>query len=364
MIIFFRVDASLEIGSGHVMRCLVMAHAFKKIGYVCEFISKNHNGNLIYKIIDEGFKVHVLACLEEYGFERPAENEYLLWLGSNWISDVKLTLDILLKSPNNILIVDHYGIDSRWESVAKEATNKLVVFDDLANRNHNCDLLIDQGIGRKDNDYFKLVPSSCKLLIGKKFVLISPLFKEYKKISRKKRKNSKKNTWLISMGGVDKYNLTSVAIRALESVYANKKIKLKVVLGCASPWISDIENLIASLTLDIELHVDSRNMAKIICDSDCAIGGGGISSLERAYLGLPSITIVMAENQQSSAIFLESLGITKVISGSEDLYSDLIRVVKNLDSDNFLINAMQNNCYSLLDDHGLSRVLRAVVDEE
>ena len=363
MIFYFRVDASLEIGTGHVMRCLVLAQELKKLGFICEFIVKNHEGSLNKSIADEGFKIHTLLLPQEKKIDMYADGDHSKWLGSDWLYDAKLTLDVISKSQNNILIVDHYGIDDRWECLVKNATTKLVVIDDLANRGHKCDLLIDYGIDRKDNDYAKLVPSFCKLLTGVKYVFMSPAFKKYRQISQKRLNNSDLNSWLIFMGGVDKYNNTSVAIKALEKIFFNKKIKVRVVLGRSSQWIDDIKRLIGNSTLDIELIINTKNMAKLICESDCGIGGAGISSLERAYLGLPTITLVMAENQKSGASALERLGIAKVIPNIKDFNLKLIEEINNIRSNKKLITSMQINCYSLLDGKGLSRVVRALADD-
>jgi len=241
-------------------------------------------------------------------------------------------------------------------------TNRLVVIDDLANRSHACNLLVDQGLGRKDTDYKEFVDESCRLLTGENFLILSPEFKKYRKNSQNKVRSSHINSWLVSMGGVDKFNTTSVAIMALENVYAEDQIKLEVVLGRSSPWISEVKSLIAKSNLNIKLHIDTKNMAEIVSNSDCVIGGAGISSLERAYLGVPSIALVMADNQKRGAIALEVFGVSKVIYEAENYYHRLIENIYSLKSDAYLLSAMSVNGLSLLDGGGLNRVLEGILE--
>jgi UDP-2,4-diacetamido-2,4,6-trideoxy-beta-L-altropyranose hydrolase len=362
MIIFFRVDASIEIGSGHVSRCLKLANAFVRLGFSVEFITKNHNGNLIANIKDGGFYVHILEVSNYFQGSVYSGEDYSLWLGSGWEQDANLTIGIISKYTDNILIVDHYGIDGRWENAVKQMTNRLVVIDDLANRSHACNLLVDQGLGRKDADYKKFVDESCRLLTGEKFLMLSPEFKKYRRSSQSKVRGSYIKSWLVSMGGVDKSNATSDAIKALENIYAGDQIKLEVVLGRASPWVSEVKSMITKSNLDIKLHIDAKNMAEIVSNSDCVIGGAGISSLERAYLGVPSIALVMADNQKRGAIALEAFGVSKVIYETENFYHRLIENIYSLRSDACLLNAMMFNGLSLLDGDGLDRVVGAILE--
>ena len=161
----FRVDASLSIGSGHVMRCLTLADSLADKGAQCHFICREHPGHLIEYIRRKGYSVHVLPpCAKELFLEKqPVSTDdppHASWLGCTWDIDAAATRAILNEGEPDWLVVDHYALDARWERALQGVCKKIMVIDDLADRAHICDQLLDQNFGRTATDYAPLVPVS------------------------------------------------------------------------------------------------------------------------------------------------------------------------------------------------------------
>ena len=186
MQVVIRTDASLQIGTGHVMRCLTLANALNEKGVTVEFICRDLPGNLIVYIESKGFSVHSLHGLttSKPGVSRSHNNlSHSHWLGVSQEQDVKECESVLNIINPDWLIVDHYAIDCWWQNELKGHYKKLMVIDDLADRRHECDLLLDQTFGRKEEDYKSLVNKDCHLLLGSKYALLRPEFTQWREYS-------------------------------------------------------------------------------------------------------------------------------------------------------------------------------------
>src|SRR3990167_4024154 len=216
MRIAFRADASLQIGTGHVMRCLTLADALAAQGADCLFICREHQGNLIEQIRNKGYRTHALPVLPPVEASslaiKAASDEqspaHSHWLGATQVEDAAACTAILAEVKPDWLIVDHYALDARWETVLKPHYRKLMVIDDLADRSHLCDLLLDQTFGRDAEDYRVWVPASSQLLCGSQYALLRPEFGALRDYSLQRRPNPQLRQLLITMGGVDKDNAT------------------------------------------------------------------------------------------------------------------------------------------------------------
>ena len=317
----FRTDASLQIGAGHVMRCLTLAEALTKQGAVVEFICRAHEGNLLERIEQQGFNTHELPKITKpVDFNQvaqakgvpqpqnmiPSEDEGTLekekfygaqWLGSTQLQDAEQCKPILEAIKPDWLIVDHYAIDQTWQILLKDSYKKLMVIDDLANRKHQCEILLDQTYGRKPEDYTTLVPKDCKMLLGSQYALLRPEFSEWREYSLKRRANPEIKKLLITMGGVDPDNLTGQVLQALKACNLSKDIHIIVVMGATAPHIETIKIQAEGMPYKTEVKANVSNMAAIMADADVAIGAAGATTWERCCLGLPSIQIVLANNQ-------------------------------------------------------------------
>jgi UDP-2,4-diacetamido-2,4,6-trideoxy-beta-L-altropyranose hydrolase len=324
MIIAFRADASLDIGTGHVMRCLTLAKEFKKAGDECLFICRAHEGNLISYLESEQMEVITLPVSE------PIENvtaplshlNHGSWLGVSWQLDANETLHSIIDRAIDCLVVDHYALDVNWEKMVGEKVNNIFVIDDLADRNHECFALLDQNFGREENDYNEFLPSECLKLIGPSFALLRAEFLELRADSLRLRSEFKLKKILINLGGVDKNDFTSQIINGLTGTDLDHAVKITVVLGSTNPNRLKVEQSAKASPYDISLKVGVTNMAEIMASCDLAIGAAGSTTWERFSLGVPSILLSIAENQNSALNALSTSGCIyklSVITMQDDL---------------------------------------------
>ena len=305
----FRVDASLQIGSGHVMRCLTLATALREQGASCHFICREHQGNLIDQIRCMGFAATALAKggLDLLPTAQDGESlpSHASWLGTSWQADARETQAALQSLSPAWLVVDHYALDRRWELALRPHCVRLMVIDDLADRSHECDLLLDQNLGREDEDYIDLVPATCAILAGARYALVRPEFAALRPYSSQRRERPQLRRLLITMGGVDQPNATGQVLEALRQCPLRLDCGITIVMGLHAPWLAQVQAQAANFSRPCEVKVDIRDMAQLMADSDLAIGAAGGTSWERCVLGLPTLMVVLAENQQKIAAALE-----------------------------------------------------------
>ena len=180
--IVFRTDASLAIGTGHVMRCLTLADALRERGARSHFICRTHDGHLIEHIRAHGHQVSALPATASTSMTSNTDNStaHAHWLGVDWASDALDTLTVLQGLRTDWLVVDHYALDARWEKKLRHGCQRLLVIDDLADRPHDCELLLDQNLGRLASDYDRSVPVSCTVLAGPQHALLRPEFADWR----------------------------------------------------------------------------------------------------------------------------------------------------------------------------------------
>jgi UDP-2,4-diacetamido-2,4,6-trideoxy-beta-L-altropyranose hydrolase len=237
------------------------------------------------------------------------------WLGAEWKVDAKQTLNVLSNAATGEwLIVDHYALDERWETMLRSNFRNLMVIDDLADRHHDCDVLLDQNLGRQSTDYAPLVPDNCKVLVGPEYALLRPEFAALRDFSLKRRAAPQVKKMLVAMGGVDEADATGRVLESLQSCPLPKDCKVTVVMGPHAPWLKRVQLLATEMPWITEVHSNVTDMAHLMADSDIAIGAAGSTSWERCCLGLPSVIVVLANNQQPIADNLKRLGAAKIIS--------------------------------------------------
>jgi UDP-4-amino-4,6-dideoxy-N-acetyl-beta-L-altrosamine N-acetyltransferase len=236
-----------------------------------------------------------------------------------------------------------------------------MVIDDLADRPHDCDLLLDQNLGRKSSDYSGLVPQSCQTLIGPQYALLRPEFAELRPYSLARRMFPQLRRLLIAMGGVDKDNATGKVLEALKGCSLPEEFCIKVVMGPYAPWLRQVRDQASQLPWNTEVLVNVRGMAGLMADSDLAIGAAGTTAWERCCLGLPTLTLVLAENQRGVATSLESSGSISLIKAAGDLKHDLKNAIRQCLLPGHLI-AMQHACCSITDGLGIVRFLSILMN--
>lgn len=304
MKIAFRADASLQMGCGHVMRCLTLADALKQKGVECHFLCREHPGHLIELVRGKGYVVHVLPCEPESPIDRDGP-AHAAWLGATQEQDALACRPILQALQPDWLIVDHYALDIRWEERLRPFYRRLMVIDDLADRAHQCDLLLDQNLGRKPVDYAGRVPEACTVLVGPQYALLRPEFAALREYSLERRKHPKLQKLLITMGGVDQPNATGKVLDALKHSVLPDDLRIDVVMGAKAPWLEEVRQIARDMPWPTDVLVNVVDMAQRMADCDLAIGAAGGTSWERCCLGVPTIIVVLANNQRSGAQALQ-----------------------------------------------------------
>lgn len=302
---YFRSDASLEIGTGHVMRCLTLAQALREAGAHCKFITRAHSGNLAERIAADGFEVSLLPAPN--GALSPELPAHVRWAGVDWTQDAAETRAAMDDAPD-WLIMDHYAFDARWQQAVLPEGARLMVIDDLADRPHACNLLLDQNLGRHAADYSGLVPVHCKLLIGPQYALLRPEFAAMRAQSLAYRMGQGLHHILVSMGGIDAKDATSQIFDALLASDLPNDLRISVVMGGQAPALDKVRSKARELPWPTEVLVDVSDMATQMAAADLAIGAGGATTWERCCLGLPSIIAQIADNQAGIAQSVAAIG--------------------------------------------------------
>jgi len=229
------------------------------------------------------------------------------------------------------LVVDHYAIDQRWEELLAAHYRQLLVIDDLADRPHRCSLLLDQNLGRRPQDYSGLVPDHCQVLTGPHYSLLRPEFAALRPYSLKRRQtHTALRQLLITMGGVDQPNATRQVLQALKACALPQACRISVVMGLTAPFLQDVRELADQMPWSTEVVVNVSDMAQRIADSDLVIGAAGSTSWERCCLGVPTLMVVLAENQQIGAQGMEAAHAARLIGGVNDIAKHLPLAVAEL----------------------------------
>jgi UDP-2,4-diacetamido-2,4,6-trideoxy-beta-L-altropyranose hydrolase len=366
MKVVFRCDASIQIGTGHVMRCLTLADALAEQGAECYFICREHEGHLLEIIRKRGHQTYSLPLKGDMKATDTDKDSIRLahadWLGATQQEDVKLCIELLQQVEAEWLIVDHYAIDISWEKALRPYCKRLMVIDDLADRHHDSDILLDQTYGRNKEEYFDLTPKNCHILCGTQYALLRPEFVQWRGYSLKRRHEGKLKHLLINLGGVDKHNITTQILRGLQKSSLPECCKITVIMGSTAPWIKSVEDQAKSMPWETEVKTAVSNMAELMANSDLAIGAAGSTSWERCCLGLPTVMLILADNQQTIASNLEKVNAVYAINIEPDLESVILKAVTYFTKAQELLKEMSLNAAYILDGCGSILVIEKMVD--
>lgn len=348
----------MQMGTGHVIRCLTLAHALKNLHFKATFVCAALNGNMASYISQEGFEC--LTITPSHTSDLNTKDSSTRDFTISQEEDVQKTLEILNDKNVDYMFVDHYGINECWESRVKSKVNSVFVLDDLANRAHNCDIIIDQNLYLDfDQRYEKLVPENCKKLLGPKYALLRPEFRQFRELE--KVENNDKVNFLVFFGGIDLCNETEKAIKGLLETKI-PSLTATIVLGKNNPNISKIKTLLKN-DPRFKIIVQAQNMAQLMSSADYAIGAGGSTHWERACLGLYSVICSIADNQYLLSSDLDQMKLIKFVGRREDTnsqaYSEAIKsIYKNPSS----VKDTQNKLKKAVDGLGAERVAQFIKD--
>lgn len=315
MKIAIRADASSLIGSGHIVRCKTLADELRRRGAEVHFVCREHSGSLSSFLRNAGYSVVLLpAPANDVDLARQPggkQENYAAWLGVEQSVDADQTLAALGDFEPDWLIVDHYGLDVTWEKRLRPHVKRIFVIDDLANRPHDCDLLLDQNWFGSDagHRYDNLVGSECKRLLGPRYALLQPVFGQLRK-SLPLRDGSIRRV-LVFFGAVDSGSQTVKVLQALQAP-ALVDLAVDVVIGETNPNAPKV-GVLARERPGITLHHRLPSLAGLMARADLMLGAGGITTWERCCLGLPAIVGIASENQRQFTTALAEGGVQHVL---------------------------------------------------
>jgi UDP-2,4-diacetamido-2,4,6-trideoxy-beta-L-altropyranose hydrolase len=350
-----RVDASALIGGGHVMRCLTLANVLAERGAEVTFVTAAMSNALGERIEASGHRLVRISRFPDVQRERSDWHEPPLDAKDQAKEAAETAAAIAMA---DWVIVDHYLLDARWHSAVRSSARNVLVVDDLANRPCDCDLLLDQTFGRSPADYADLIPASARVLAGSNYALLRPEFERERGAALDRRKEeSGTNRILISIGTTDIGGSTS---KIIDQVLAEAApCEINIVLG---PNASSLEHVrqLAEQNSNIRLHVDTAQMARLMRDADLAIGAAGTTSWERCCLGLPTIALILAENQRPSAAALAKAGAVVAVERVEDIGPALHELLGHPAR----LQQMSAAGFPIVDGRGAERVASAIFGDE
>lgn len=348
-----RVDASSQIGTGHFMRCLTLADSLKQRGARVRFICRHLSSHLREMLAAKGHEfIPLNSGTRGDSSETTTDGlAHAQWLGISQRIDAQASIDALSDQDWDWLVVDHYALDARWESALRQAAKNILVIDDIADRQHDCDILLDQNFyADMDKRYTGKVPAHCRLLLGPRYALLREEFRQLRE-QAKPRTGPVKRV-LVFFGGVDADNYTSRAIDALAGIDG---LHVDVVVGAQHPFREQIESACEQHQFDC--HVQTKRMAELMLAADLALGAGGSATWERCCLGLPALTVSLADNQTEIAKAIDTLGAGRYL-GSQDIAGVPVmhKGILDLLEDEEQVSVLSEKAYSIVDGLGVDRL--------
>ena len=351
MKVLVRADAGDAIGSGHVRRSLTLAEALRAGGAEITFLCRAHPGHLAALIRAEGYECRLLPA------QHVSAEGYAAWLGASLEQDAADAAAIARDlSSVDLLIVDHYALGRSWQRKLRPHVGRIMVIDDLTGQAHDADLLLDQNFGCTAAMYASLTPAGCRVLAGPSYALLRPEFAAARPAALIRRKNfTGVRRVLVSLGGMDPLNMTERVVRLLSAARGGQSVTVTAVIGDGR----QAEALRrAAAGMDIKIVIGASNMAELMRDADVAIGGMGGTAWERCALGLPTLALVLADNQRPAAARMQAAGLVVDALTPDELDEDALRRLLDLDPRTYA--AISAAIAALCDGEGVARVVEAV----
>ena len=361
MRIVFRTDSSRLIGTGHVMRCLTLAEHCRERGDDVAFVCRDNPGNISDLIEQQGFNLMRLPFSAESASDLLTD-QYASWLGVPWESDAEQTQAEIVDSSAraDLLVVDHYALDRRWQNQLRSVADRIMVIDDLANRPHDCDILLDQNLYEKlEERYDGLVPSDCRTMLGPRFAILRPEFVQHRR--ELPEHSGEIRRVLLFFGGIDVTNETAIALDAVK-LLERDDLTFEVVVGGSNQHADEIERRCADMK-NANFHCQIDDMAALMASCDLAIGGGGTTTWERCCLGLPCLTIAVAENQVEVARLAFKTGFSRFLGkASEVVAEDISKTLKQVMSDPASVRRMSQAGLEVVRGDGVEIVVASLLE--
>ncbi len=336
-----RADAGPEIGTGHVMRCLALGQAWAKAGGHVAFVTACENPALLALLREEGFEIH------EIDAAHPARQDW------------ETLRQVLANHPGAWVITDGYHFDVTYHRLVKRSGHRLLAIDDMAHLDqYAADIVLNQNLHAKSLHY-ECEPG-CRLLLGPPYVLLRQEFLEWRSFRREIPESA--DRILVTLGGVDPYDITVQVLRVLEAV-RNGGLDIRVVVGSGNRRPDQLKAFVGQSPLPIQLEGDSASMSHLMAWADLAISAGGSTCWELAFMGLPGLVLSLSDNQLPIAEHLEREGVSINLGWYENLREeDVGRTVMALRGDAKRRGEMTRRGQQLVDGDGATRVIRCLDD--
>ena len=331
--ILFLADAGPQVGGGHVMRCLTLAGVLQDLGAQCVFMAPPAVAAVVKAFAKPG--VELIPCAPD------------------------AMVEAACAVTSDAVVVDHYGLQASDEARLR-AGRLLIALDDAPGRAHDCDLLVDSAIDRRPADYEPWVPEGSQIWTGPSFALVRPEFAAARrKVLERRDRDGDVRSILVSLGLTDVGGITAEVVEALLSTGIDSRIL--AVVGSAAPSLPRLREL-SAIHANLRVEVDVKAMSPVIGEADLAIGAGGSSTWERCCLGLPTITLVLADNQADMAARMDAHGVTKTLDVRQSGFAKrLTETVTNLVNDSPARRSMSAKASLLCDGLGAERTARKIL---
>jgi len=289
MQIAIRADASNAIGIGHITRCLALAQELKRRGAEVTFVSRRMKGDIVEAVAAKGYRVKQLIADAELDFVRYP------WLGVSSADDAAQTIAVVQDDRPNLLIIDQYGIDVAWECMLRPFVDRLFVIDDLAERYHDCDILLNQNYRSNEADPYRVLAAGARRLIGPRYALLR---EEFGRVCEGGARDERDSTGrvMICFGGGDELDFTSAAVRSVEPLLPMLK-QVDVIVGPSNPNLEKLSAYVYS-NPKFNLVTGASDLSPYMLAADLVVGAGGSMCWERFCLGAPTLAFGVAENQR------------------------------------------------------------------
>ena len=336
-----RFDAGPEIGGGHAMRCATLEAALQETGW-------------------RTMRAVLAPTAAHLGLPDGDPDVIVLQSGNPAGEAEELRRKVGFCE---LLIVDHYGRDARFEKACRTFARKILAIDDLADRTHDADLLLDATPGRTAGEYRTLLPEAATVLTGPDYALVRGCFRPLRPgaIARRAATRTPQRI-LVSCGLIDTANATALALQGIAA--SGLDLEVDVVLGPKAPHATAIGTMLTALNVKGRLHLDAARMAELMAAADLCIGAGGTSAWERCALGLPSLVIGVADNQRPNASALAASGAARILGWIGEIGPvSIARALRELVEHPAALTAMATSAARLVDARGPQRLTMALLGE-
>ncbi|MES2176558.1 MAG: UDP-2,4-diacetamido-2,4,6-trideoxy-beta-L-altropyranose hydrolase [Gemmatimonadota bacterium] len=326
----FRCDASLPVGGGHVMRCLTLADVLAGLGWRCAFATASGSVEVVPALAASR---HEVASIDA---DHDSADMCAIWPAAD------------------LLVVDHYNRDAEFERGLRAWATRILAIEDLITRPHSCDILLDQTYGRTAADHAETHAGLC--LCGSSFALLRPQFRAQRTQALARRDGRPVSRVFVALGTTDIRDATSAVLDAVAR--AAPHVSVDVLLGGTSPNLATVRERIARMPNTVTLHADASDVAQLMAGADLAIGTPGTASWERCCLGLPTILVTVADNQEVIVARLAEAGAALDAgrygdSSVDRLTAALIHLINDADAR----RAMASRAAAICDGRGALRVV-------